>query len=151
MALPNYLMTLFSCFERRSLKRQYYLGLLQQYQGGFHGSIRSSRSQMFFKIDVLKNFANFTGKHLCWSLLKVAGLQTYTFSKKRLQHRRFPVKFAKFLRTPFFTEHLRRLFYRAKLVFTMVSQYQEWYSCNICNIEQEPWALNLCGVICQTF
>ena len=29
---------------------------------------RSSRLQMFFKIDVLKSFANFTGKHLCWSL-----------------------------------------------------------------------------------
>ena len=26
---------------------------------------RSSRSQIFFKIGVLKNFANFTGKHLC--------------------------------------------------------------------------------------
>ena len=26
--------------------------------------------------------------------------------KKRLQHRCFPVKFTKFLRTPFFTEHL---------------------------------------------
>ena len=23
---------------------------------------------MFFKIDVLKNFANFTRKHVCWSL-----------------------------------------------------------------------------------
>ena len=29
---------------------------------------RSSRSQMFFKIVVIKTFANFTGKHLCWSL-----------------------------------------------------------------------------------
>ena len=28
---------------------------------------RSSRSHMFFKIGILKNFANFTGKHLCWS------------------------------------------------------------------------------------
>ena len=27
--------------------------------------------------------------------------------KKRPQHRCFPVNFAKFLRTPFFTEHLR--------------------------------------------
>ena len=38
---------------------------------------RSSRSQMFFKIGILKNFANFTGKHLCWSLFfnKVAGLR----------------------------------------------------------------------------
>ena len=29
---------------------------------------RSSRSQIFFKIGVLKNFANFTGKHLCKNL-----------------------------------------------------------------------------------
>ena len=28
----------------------------------------SSRSNMFFKIGVLKDFANFTGKHLCWIL-----------------------------------------------------------------------------------
>ena len=29
---------------------------------------RSSRSQMFFKIGVLKKFVNFTGKRLRWSL-----------------------------------------------------------------------------------
>ena len=29
---------------------------------------RSSRSQKFFEIGVLKNFTIFTGKHLCWSL-----------------------------------------------------------------------------------
>ena len=28
----------------------------------------SSRLQMFFKIGILKNFANFTGKHVFWSL-----------------------------------------------------------------------------------
>ena len=33
------------------------------------GLARSGRSQMFFKICVLKNFENFTGKHLSWSLL----------------------------------------------------------------------------------
>ena len=32
---------------------------------------RSSRSQMFFKIGVLRNFAMFTGKHLCWSLFLI--------------------------------------------------------------------------------
>ena len=32
---------------------------------------RSSRSQMFFKIGALKNFANFTEKHLCWSLFLI--------------------------------------------------------------------------------
>ena len=39
-------------------------------------------------LTVLTNFANFTGKHLCWGL----------FTKKRLQHRCFPVNMAKFLR-----------------------------------------------------
>ena len=45
---------------------------------------------VFCKKGVLRNFAKFTGKHLCQSLFfnKVAGL-------------------AKFLRTPFLTEHLR--------------------------------------------
>ena len=33
-----------------------------------HKRSRSSRSQVFFKIGVLENFTNFTGKHLCWSL-----------------------------------------------------------------------------------
>ena len=32
---------------------------------------RSSHSQMFFKMGVLKNFANFTGKHLCWSIFLI--------------------------------------------------------------------------------
>ena len=60
----------------------------------------SSRSQMFLPEGVLKNYANFTGKQE-----NVA----CNFFKKRLQHRCFPVKFAKFLRTPFFTEQLRWL------------------------------------------
>ena len=42
---------------------------------------RSSHSQMLFKISVLKYFANFTEKHLCWSLffnkVAVPGLQFY--------------------------------------------------------------------------
>ena len=32
---------------------------------------RSRRSQMFFKIAVLKKFVIFTGKHLCWSLFLI--------------------------------------------------------------------------------
>ena len=39
----------------------------------------------------------------------MSGLQVCNFIKKRFQHRCFPVKFAKFLRTPFFTEYLRWL------------------------------------------
>ena len=97
--------------------------------------MQSIRSRMFFKVSVLKNFANFTGKHLCWSLSlstlqafrrcsskqvflkilqfhwktpmlesllnKVAGLKAWNFIKKRLQHRYFPMKLAKFWRTLF--------------------------------------------------
>ena len=64
---------------------------------------RSSRLQMFFEIVVVRKSANFTGKHLCWSLFLII------FIKKRLQHRCFSVKFAKLLRTNSFTEHLRWL------------------------------------------
>ena len=34
-------------------------------------SFRSSHSQKFFKIGILKNFAIFTRKHLCWSLFLI--------------------------------------------------------------------------------
>ena len=64
----------------------------------FH-KIRSSRSHMFFKIGVLKKFTVFRGKHQRWSLFMIK-LQTWR-PAKRLQHRRFPVNIAKFLRTPF--------------------------------------------------
>ena len=33
--------------------------------------IRSRRLQMFFKINVLTNFAILTGKHLCWGLFLI--------------------------------------------------------------------------------
>ena len=68
---------------------------------------RSSRSKMFLKIGVLKNFANLTEKHLCWSLLLIQTLLDSVDSvKKRLQHRCYLVKFAKFLKTLFFIEHV---------------------------------------------
>ena len=64
---------------------------------------RSSRPYVFCKTGALKNFAKFTGKHLCQSLFfnKVPGLTPLTFLKKRLWHRCFPVSFANFLRIPF--------------------------------------------------
>ena len=48
---------------------------------------------MFFKMDVLKNFAIFTGKPA-------------TLLKKRLWHMCFPVNFVKFSGAAFFIEHL---------------------------------------------
>ena len=48
---------------------------------------------MFCTKDALKNFAKFTGKHLCQNLFfnKVADLRLATLLKKKLRHRCFPV------------------------------------------------------------
>ena len=51
---------------------------------------------------VLKNFAIFTGKHVCWGFLLIK-LQVSTFLKKSLQHRRFPVDLFKNI---YFEEYL---------------------------------------------
>ena len=69
---------------------------------------RRSRPEVFFKKGVHRNFAKFTGKHMCQSLLlnKVAGLRHATLLKKRLWRRCFSVNFAKCLRTLFYIEHL---------------------------------------------
>ena len=67
-----------------------------------------SHPQVFCEKGALRNFAKFTGKHLCQSLFfnKVAGLRPATLLKRRLWHKCFPANFAKFLN---FTEHLRWL------------------------------------------
>ena len=57
-----------------------------------------TRSKMFFKIGALKNFANFTGKHLCWmeSLFnKVAGLKRSATLLKRDSTQMFPYEIYK--------------------------------------------------------
>ena len=65
---------------------------------------RGSCAGVFCKKGVLRDFAKFTGKHLCQSLFinKVAdqGRQLYL---KRDPAQVFPVNFAKFQRTPFLT------------------------------------------------
>ena len=72
---------------------------------------RSSHQRCSAKKGVLRNFAKFTGKHLCQSTFfnKVAGLRSATLLKKILWHRCFPVNFAKFLKTPFLQNTSRRL------------------------------------------
>ena len=67
---------------------------------------RSSLPEVFCKKGVLTNFTKFKGKDLCQSFFinKVAG--PATLLKKRLLQRCFPANFEKFLKTPFFIEHL---------------------------------------------
>ena len=54
----------------------------------------------------LRNLAIFTGKHLYQSLFFNKVSFPSTLLKRRLRHWCFPVNFAKFLRTPFYIEHL---------------------------------------------
>ena len=76
---------------------------------------RNSRLKMFCKKGVLRNLQN-SRENTCARVsilikLQAWGLQLYL--KKRLWHSCFPVKFAKFLRTLFLTEHLQWLLLRA--------------------------------------
>ena len=64
---------------------------------------RGSHRRCSVKEFVLKSFANFTEKHLCWSLFLIKII------KKRLQHRCFPVKFADFLTTTISKNICKRL------------------------------------------
>ena len=59
---------------------------------------------MFLKVGALKNFRKtHTETVLSESLFnEVVSLQTGNFIKKRLQHRRFPLNIAKFLRKTFY-------------------------------------------------
>ena len=77
--------------------------LIHYYAAGYYfvgpvGKHSNSRSQMFYKIDALKNLVMFTEEHLCWRFFLI------NFIKKRLQHRCFPVNVAKCLSTAFHIE-----------------------------------------------
>ena len=80
----------------------------EDFQEGRKIKCRSSHQRCSVIKGVLRNFAKFTGKHLCQGLFfnQVVDLRPTTLLKKRLWHRYFPVNFAKFLKKPFFTEHL---------------------------------------------
>ena len=69
------------------------------------GLFRSSHRRCSIKKGVLKNFANFTGKHLCWSLFLITDLQARNFIKKIL----LQCFLIKLLRTPILKNICERL------------------------------------------
>ena len=69
---------------------------------------RSSHRRCSVRKGVLKRLANFTGKHLYWSLF-LRDRQACNFIKERLRHMYFPVKFAKCLRAPILKNICERL------------------------------------------
>ena len=69
---------------------------------------RSSHQRCSIKKGVLRNFAKFTGKHLCQSLFfnKVAGLRPATLLKKETLAQVFSCEFYEISKNTIFTEHL---------------------------------------------
>ena len=94
------------CIKKKQAKVQYarpvrFLNNCIQFSMQYITTIRTSRSQMFFEIGVLKVCNIHRKTPVLESLFsKVASLEAYKFIKKRLQHRCFPVNIANFLRTP---------------------------------------------------
>ena len=68
---------------------------------------RNSRRELLCKKGVLRNFGKFTGRHLCQSLVFKA--EACNFIKTETLAQVLTVNFAKILRAPFLTEHLRWL------------------------------------------
>ena len=63
---------------------------------------RRSLQQMYFKIDVLKNLSNFTGKKLCWNLFLIKlqdGMQLY---QKETAAQGFPCEICNIFQNIFF-------------------------------------------------
>ena len=77
--------------------------------------------EVFLFKDVLKNYTNFTRKHLCWSLFLI---KVYNFIK-RPQRRCLCVKFAKFLRTSILKNISERLLLETSCV--------KYCSCMFCH------------------
>ena len=78
----SYLYLLYSHTPKRCSCRNSFVTNHHQLQ--YHVLLRSSRSQRFFKIGVLKNLTILTGKHLCWCLvlIKLHGLRPATLLKR---------------------------------------------------------------------
>ena len=74
---------------------------------------RSSHQSCPIKKGVLRNFAKFTGKHLCQSLFlnKIAGQRPATLLKKKTLAQVFSREFWEISKNTFFTEHLRTTAY----------------------------------------
>ena len=71
----------------------------------------------------LITFAKITGKHICLRFFLIK-LQAFSFIKKRLQHKYFPVKFAKFLRIPIFKNICERLLLQWRLFTYLKLDFQ---------------------------
>ena len=91
-------------FSLKREKKVFHLSLNENH------SVRSSHRCSVKKkafLEILQNSQENTCASLFFNEVPGLGPEKETLLKKRLSRRCFPVNFAKFLRTPFFTDHLR--------------------------------------------
>ena len=88
--------------------RYYYQNsfVTNHYQLHYHILLRRNRSQKFFKIYVLKNFAMLTEKHLCWCLFLI---KLHALERDSNIHF-FSCEYCEVFKKRFFIEHLWWLF-----------------------------------------
>ena len=69
---------------------------------------RNSHRRNSMRKSVLRNFAKFTGKHLCQSLFfnEIASLRAATLLKKETLAQVFSCEFCEIFKSTIFTEHL---------------------------------------------
>ena len=90
-------------------------------------NVKKQPPAVFCRKGVLRNFAKFTGKRLCFSPV--------TLLKKSPWHRCFPVNFAKFLRTPFLQNTSGRLLMyetnleKDRMITDNMENYQAYQCC----------------------
>ena len=106
-----FLQHLMSILKKKQNKSAAEKGVFLQKQQKSDPNFTSSRLQMFCKIVCFKNFAKFTGKHICRILFfdKVTVLWPATFFKKQTLTQIFSNEFCKIFQNIFFIKHLRSL------------------------------------------
>ena len=98
-----FLFFVFSCEFCEISENTFFTEHLQSTATAYKKQIQKQPPKVLYENAVLRNFAIFTGKHLCWSLFLI------NFIKKRLQHRYFPENIVELLRTPIMKSICERL------------------------------------------
>ena len=99
----------FFCFAFEKMSSSLHMLLAMLF---IHVGIRSnSRSRMFFKTGVLKNFAISTGEHLCWSLFLIK-LQDWRLAFSLKRDSTIWMNFAKIFKNSLFIEQKFTILFR---------------------------------------
>ena len=93
--------------------------------------IKSSGSKMIFKISALKNFENFTGKHLCWSLFLIK-LQAFRLYYSKTPTQVFSCKISKIFKNTFFSQNSSHSWFCSIIHFFIARKFCKYHFFRSC-------------------